>query len=39
MQLTIDVDQRLYNHLKTQAESDRMTVEELIEELLENYYG
>jgi predicted DNA-binding ribbon-helix-helix protein len=39
MQLTIDIDQRLYNRLKSQAEVDRMTIEELIEELLENNYG
>jgi predicted DNA-binding ribbon-helix-helix protein len=39
MQLTIDIDQRTYNHLKSQAEADRMTVEELIEELVEENYG
>jgi DNA-directed RNA polymerase subunit F len=39
MEIMIDIDQRTYNHLKSQAEADRMTVEELVEELVEENYG
>jgi|APCry1669192522_1035417.scaffolds.fasta_scaffold01334_3 predicted DNA-binding ribbon-helix-helix protein len=39
MQITIDIDQRTYNHLKSMAEIDRMTVEEFIQELVEENYG
>jgi len=39
MQVTIDIDQRTYNNLKSQAEADRITVEMLIEECIEENYG
>jgi len=39
MEIRIDIDTRLYNNLKKDAEAYNMTVEELIETVLEEQHG
>jgi len=39
VQVTIELDQRTFNNIVAQAEADRMSVEELIEECVEENYG
>jgi len=39
VQVTIELDQRTFNNLVAQAKADRITVEMLIEECIEENYG
>jgi len=39
MEIRIDIDTRIYNNLKKEAERYKLTVEELVESILEEQHG